>query len=244
MKDLKFSLQNLKEEMAIAINQPIKVNLYGKIDIIDPKKINGEDNTYFLNNSIIFFWHEGVMYVVPYFRVVIEVLHQNDFNYQAQDIPFTQGTHLMDEDLNIRWKKILARSRKQKTLDFQSDCEVLSDEKGFKPISDELLSHCMEIPSYGIGLKRAHVERNFLPIITEQCFNSVTMNCLGRYNTNNDMCVFVYRNGNTYITNHSSVVDALAENGYKRGNLLVPLSFGEIITTPFYAKKWEDISAK
>lgn len=127
---------------------------------------------------------------------------------------------------------------------FQSDCLTYCEVNGIHALSKELLTNkCLRIPDNGIGTihKLTNLKNTFYPIITRNEFDDNVERKIGHYNTNNDVIVFVYIDGSTYLTKDWKVFDELANNGYKRGNLPVPLSFGETILDPSLRIKWENL---
>lgn len=239
MKELT-TLTNVME-MAIAIKNPIRVKHINQPIVTFAPTIDVEDGCYEVNNSVISFVEDGTLYVIPYFRAVIETLRNCGFVNTPLYVPFSNGDYPVD--MEMQWNNLLAEARKQRSVDFVSDCERISDEAGYRPLSEELLSKCFEMPVSGVQVKHPCWDATFYPEITGECIDCTVADKLGHYNTNNGVCVFVYRNGKTYVTRNWDVVQALRENGYREKGLHVPFSNLETILDASYAKQWASISA-
>ena len=117
------------------------------------------------------------------------------------------------------------------------NCETYADLHGFKQISANLLSNCLEIPMEGIHTSTFH--HVCMPVATS--LYRVPKE-IGTYSCFDNVCLFVYRNGKTYVTPNAAVPLALKEAGYRKGNRGVPFVCGEIIQDYHYYTLWKDLN--
>lgn len=239
MKELN-TLTKIKK-VAISTAKPIKVKSHsGRLELFVPR-INVADRCFGINKDVISFVHNQTLYIIPYFRSIIKTLLDNGFVKKDIYVPFSNGDYPLDHQK--KWNNLVADSRLQHSLDLISDCEEFSNRRGYLAISDELLDRCFEIPSSGVKVSHPDWNRTYYPEITSENFDKVHSKVLGHYNTKNGVCVFVYKNGKTYVTRNWAAIRAIRESGYKKSNLTVPFSTPlESILDSFYAHKWEVIS--
>lgn len=227
-------------EMALSTAKPIKVkSRNGSLELFDPR-INIKDGCYGINNDVISFVNNHTLFIIPYFRSVIKTLVDNGFVKKTIYVPFSNGDSPVD--FQQKWNNLVADSRLQRHLDLISDCEELSNQLGYSAISNNLLDKCFEIPISGVKVAHKSGHKTYYPVITYENFNHKNADILGHYNIKNGVCVFIYRNGKTYVTRNSTVINSLRKNGYKKSNLIVPFTPSETICDSFYAHKWEVIS--
>lgn len=236
------------KEMAIAINAPIQVCYpqHGdKQETLNPDYAIANPNLhhkYASNNSTIAFVDEGVLYVMPYFRKAMAVLQKNGFAEKCFYVPFSNWDYPLTE--KAQWEELQKEAREQHTLDFVADCNDFSDKHGFGVLDEEIMKKkCFEMPVTGVHVEHPFYTTVLYPAIKGTCLDCVAATKIGHYCTNNSTCVFVYRDGKTYVTRSWEVVTALSKCGYKEGSLFVPFSNGETIQDPEYATKWERVSA-
>jgi len=227
-------------EMALSTAKPIKVKYpSGRLELFDPR-INVEDGCYGINKNVISFVKNHTLFIIPYFRSVIKTLVDNGFVKKIIYVPFSNGDYPVD--FQEKWDNLLADSLLHRHLDLISDCEELSNQLGYSEISDNLLDKCFEIPISGVKVTHTSGQKTYYPLITCDNFNQKKAAIIGHYNIKNGVCVFVYRNGKTYVTRNSSVIHLLYKNGYKKSDLTVPFTPPETICDSSYAHKWEVIS--
>ena len=235
------TMQELKI-IALSITSPITICTYlnKKKATFTPVYTDTLEGKYCMYNGVIIFIYEKVFYVIPYMRTVMNILKENDFIFHKMDVPFSNGDY--PAELKAHWEMLLTMAVEQSKLDFITDCEVYSDLCNFSQISKSLLDKCFEIPSTGVHVSTKYGESIYYPLIGTS-LDSVTTSRIGHFCIKNATCVFVYRNGKTYVTQNWEVVDALSQSGYVLGDLFVPFADGETIVEPKYAAKWKNISA-
>lgn len=240
MKTIK-TMEELKAQaIAIKASMEVRWDLHNMSETLNPMEmISKFENCYEMNNSVITFVSEGLQYVIPYTRVVMRILNENNFRNKCMYVPFSNGDYPVA--YKSRWDVLWRESKELWEQDFHDDCKKFSDEQGFGSITDDLLKKCFLIPKSGVFVKHPYWEQTYYPQV--HSFDCTAVNRVGHYTTNNGTCVFIYRDGNTYVTRNWDVVEALRETGYKEGCLYVPFSNGEVIQDPTLKLKWEKLIA-
>lgn len=235
------TMQELKE-IALSITSPITICnfLNNEKTTLTPVYEATLEKRYCISTGIIVFIYENTFYVIPYMRTVMHLLKENGFTYYNMDIPFSNGDYPAEQ--KAHWENLLKMAVEQSKIDFISDCNDYSESHNFGNITKSLLDKCFEMPSTGVHVEHEFGAGIYYPLIGTSLDN-VAISRLGRYCIKNGTCVFVYRNGKTYVTQDWEVVHALSLSGYVLGDLFVPFANGETIVEPVYAAKWKDISA-
>ena len=192
------------------------------------------NQTYHHCNNTVAFVSDNILYVIPHTKKIISLLLANKFKNKVMFVPFANGDYPIVEE--ERWRNLQKEARAELEEEFVKNCEAYSDKHGFKCISANLLSKCLEIPMEGIPTSTFHYV--CLPVATS--FYSVPKE-IGTYSTFENVCLFVYRDGKTYVTPNAAVPLALKEAGYYRGNRGVPFVCGEIIQDYHYYKLWKEL---
>lgn len=113
------SVNNMKElkEFAFGITETIEVTFpqFGKNDVVHPVADNKLENKYCVNNSVMSFVSEGIMYVVPYTEKALQILLKEGFTCAGAYVPFSNWDYPTHE--KERWESILARSKMQRLLE-------------------------------------------------------------------------------------------------------------------------------
>ena len=209
----------------------------GNIELYAPT-IDVEDKCYDCQKGIIAFVYNKKLYFIPRTRKILRILHKNNFSQTTLCTPFFLGGTPLD--FSDKWNQLLKEAQDYAYTDFNIFCNMWSDKMNYKPLSKELLRTCLEIPKDGIKVKDSYYT-DFRPILSPYCLDLAIMNTLGKYHIHKDTCVFIYRNGKTYVTPNMDVVTVLKESGYYPKPLLVPLSNGESIVDPVIAKRWKKL---
>lgn len=231
---------------AIALNAPIKVcwpQRGDKQETLNPDYVANSilEHSYAINNGTIAFVDEAVLYVIPYFRKAMSILQDNGFIAKNFYVPFSNWDYPVMK--KARWEELKNEAYKQHVIEFIADCNEFSDKHGFGVLDEAIIQKCFEMPVAGVHVEHPYYENILYPAIQGTCLDCVAATKIGRYCTNNGTCVFVYRDGKTYVTRNWEVVAALSKAGYKEGSLFVPFSNGETIQDPEYAAKWKRVSA-
>ncbi len=237
------TIKDLQNE-AINLSQPILVwwPQHEKEEILEPYVTSSLDYQYNIHNSVIAFVYDGIMYVIPYMLPVINILEQHGFKQGYMDVPFSKGDYPLFE--KAQWFALQHMAYEQKLIDLEDSCIKYCEKHGIMPICDSLLKKCLEIPRDGLHVTHTFFSNIYYPAIEKPYFNTFVMHILGLYSINNHICVFIYRNGHTYVTPSVEVVKCLQQSGYLETSMFVPLARGEKIVDPKYAKLWEQICSE
>lgn len=229
---------------AIAIKHPVKVcwpQHGGKEELLVPKLDMSLEKGYESNNGTIAFVSDQMLYVIPYMRKVMQILDESGFTRKSMYVPFSNWDYPVAE--KFAWEALKRTAEEQHQLDFIADCNKFADEHGFKTIEETLFEKCFEMPAKGVEVEHLNFRDTYYPAITGTFLDCVASDRIGRYCTNNGTCVFIYRDGKTYVTRSREVMDALYDAGYVEGGLFVPFSNGERIKDAVYAQQWQRVIA-
>lgn len=208
--------------------------------LFEPIITEEEEKCYETNNSVLAFVDNKTLYFLPYFAKALNILIDNGFVNKHIYVPFSSGR---ERPLSHKWDYLVTYAKEERAKDFKADCERFCDKHHIGTISENLLDSCLKLPDSGISLHHMYWDQIVFPELCG-CLDSTATEKIGHYNTNNGVCIFVYRDGNTYVTRNIDVVYALKENGYKEYGFFVPFSNGEFIQDPVYAQKWNIIKQK
>ena len=115
------NVNNMKKlkEFAFGITEPIEVTYpqFGKTDVIEPVNDRKLDGKYYVNNGIMSFVSEGVMYVVPYTEKALQILLKQGFICDGVKVPFSNWEYPTHQ--NERWESIKAKAYMQRCLETQ-----------------------------------------------------------------------------------------------------------------------------
>ena len=231
------SLKDLKRE-AICLVKPILVRWpqYNEERILEPFVGKEDEHKYAVKNNVVAFVDNNIMYVIPYMIRVIQVLKENDFSQGNMYVPFSQGDYpLLEKSI---WFNLEYFAHNQAYSDFSRLCSFYCDSQKIGYLDANLIKKCMQIPVEGISVKRIFCEDIYYPKIIPPNFDNYAISMLGKYCTNNGVCIFIYRDGSTYVTKSSSVINFLPQVGYVEGSMFVPFSREEKILVPKYEKIW------
>lgn len=238
-------MKTLEELMHIAlkIEKPIEIcwpNRGNVRETVEPADYRFCNHCYSTNNDAIAFVYDNILYILLYSTKAERILVESGFKKKHFYVPLLKEAYPIGSE--EKWQKMQEKvSNKQ---DWFDRCIIYSNQKGYGILEEKLLEeYCLEIPKEGIKVRRID-SSNFThyPAI-KSMHNNIAMNRIGRYSIRNGVCAFVYRNGKTYITCSSVVIETLQKAGYKKDFLWVPLSNrDEMILDPDYAKKWKKVS--
>lgn len=238
MKNMLATIEDVKS-LAITIKNSIE---FCKPDLPEETRnivLNFKFNrVYNTCNSVIAFVDKDVQYVIPYMRRIRSILENDGYVLNTSIyVPFSQGDYPLRDKKH--WNKLKSVAKKQNRLDFIEDCIKYSDIQEYGILEEEHLKKCFEIPKEGIKVKRVLSGTTYYPLL--QSFDCSVDRKLGHYCINKAVCVFVYRNGKTYVTCNEKVISALKEAGYLEGDLFVPFSNEEKMQNAYYQNMWEQI---
>ncbi len=220
------NVKNIEELKATAI----KVRNKEKIIVFWPQFNKHQEQTYTLdddclvgertyntNRSVIAFYDESILYVIPYFCEAIDILEAEEFQRSDMFVPFSNREYPIE--YKEQWEMMIREAKELLEETYRSECLGYAEAVGVKPIDQKLLDDkCILIPEEGILVNHPDREtvRKF-PIIAGYCCDSYTMNYLGRYfvNVKNGIITFVNADGAQYITKSETVHRQLFDNGYR-----------------------------
>lgn len=198
---------------------------------------------YATNNSTVCFVNDqGKVFATPYTRLAIQTLRDAGLKSSRFYVPFSNGDVPKKE--KAYWERLRENARRSYENDYISDCNQWCDKHYIKTISDESLKDCFCMPLYGVPVKSHGFDDRYYPVCNQTCVDCTVVDLLGKYCTNNGKCVFVYRDGKTYIANGYWIIDELRVAGYSKHGFFVPFSNGEEITDPILKAEWEAVPKK
>lgn len=238
------SMETLKKEGSVRI-QPGMVAVFPQFRQEEPlnltelaPKFNG---CYATNNSTVCFVSDNEIFVTPCTHSVLLSLLSAGFREESFYVPFSNGDYPKSE--KFKWLYLREKAADQSYADdFIEDCIAYCDTHHIGTICDETLKNCFQMPTEGVKVKRFNFQNCYYPIINSTCLDSVALNQIGKYCTNNGRVVFVYRDGKTYVTKGYKILSELRAAGYTEFDLFVPFSNGEEILDPILKTRWESIT--
>lgn len=205
------------------------------LHFIEPK-FNGH---YSANNSTVCFVERGEMFVIPYTREVMTVLENANFHEAYFYVPFSNGDYPKSE--SYKWFALREGARQSYHQNFISDCMQYCDAHGITALSDETMKNCFQMPINGINVKHLYYETRYYPEIKNDSLDCIAIEKIGTFCCNNGRVVFVYLDGQTYVTKGYKILDELQQAGFREKGLFVPFSNGEVITDPIFKSQWDAI---
>ncbi len=200
------------------------------------------ENGYDTNNGTVAFCTDGTLYVCPYVMGTMKALLEGGFSRKSMYVPFSNGDYPVKG--KEYWEQLKKEADEERERELIKDCENFSDSHGFLPIDEKFFESCIEIPEKGIAVRHWNWgEDTYYPQV-QGYFDVWAASKIGCYDINNGTCIFVYRNGKTYVTRNYETMKALWAAGYVRKSFFVPFSNGEEILDPEYAQKWASLCQK
>lgn len=199
------------------------------------------NGSYALNNGTLAFVIDNTLYVTPYTSLAISTLKYAGMRESNFHVPFSNGDYPKKEEgkWRVLCRKALKRREEEK---FVEDCIKYCDAHNIGAISVKTLENCFQIPATGVKVKNHNYDNCYYPIINYCCLDSLAIDEIGTYCSNNGRVVFVYRDGHTYVTKGYKIIQELREAGYKERDMFVPFSNGEVIQDYILKERWDSIS--
>ena len=237
------NLESLKEN-SIRINGNGTVVCWPQCDneeILDMTDVAVMFNgCYAMNNGIVCFVSDNVVYVTPYTREAQEALRVAGMGRADFCVPFSNSDYPKYE--KAKWRRLRELATESYYCDYEVDAAEWCDKYGIGELSKETMERCFRIPRSGVAISHPDMSDIIYPACRdERCVDCIVTEKLGLYCTNNSRVVFIYRDGHTYVTKGYGIIDELRRAGYARGELFVPFSNGERITDPCLAAQWDAI---
>ena len=240
-------MENLPDEiLALCLKLNDKYNshvLFGENALdyfeVTPEKVG----TYDTNNGVIAFVTPDMSYyITPYTADIMQILVELKYRERHLSVPFScGGKTIEDEELKRFWAGLQGRARRinnMRELARRTEYyKQLMEEKGFKALPEDIYNRSLEIPENGILAVGNYKE----DIIVQPFVEFDMARCMGNYNHNNGVTVFVDEKGKTYVTPFRDIGMTLEATGYQEKNLFVPLSNAEIIKDPKLNQQWTDL---
>ena len=195
----------------------------------------GQD-IYCFNPCTICYSTEGHIYLSPMSHDFEKSLKHYGFIYKNFSVPISVIEYV--KGLKNRWDHI-----REAVDDFQREAlaeKCKAHSKTVKPLDDEFLKNCLEIPERGLTVEKQHGMMVYYPFIQNSLFREPDFKLIGKYYTSANITVFVNVDGKTYIT--KGRVSELREHGFRKRQMFVPMSHDEIMFWPFDKSKWKSIS--
>ena len=191
------------------------------------------------NNTICFVTKDEEVFVTPFTRQAVSTLARHGYAEDYFYVPFAQGD--IPKEQRTRWAELREKAEKSYFRDYVSDCIKWSDRRCMKKLSRDILRCCMMMPDNGIRVKKDTDEDIYYPLCNQRRLDTDTAKKIGKYNKHNEVVVFVYRDGRTFLARGNWILRLLKEAGYERTNLFVPLSHGESILDCRIKRRWDAI---
>jgi hypothetical protein len=232
-------LKELKDK-SIKVNGTIMVcwPQYGdKQSVTDMRSVAMQfDGCYAVNNSVICFVNNHEVFVTPYTREAIAIMEESGLIERHFHVPFSNWDYPKLEER--RWHQLQQEAEEAQYRYYEEDAIKWCDQHFIGILPDDVLDRCLRIPREGMPVHHPGYESVARPLCNEFSVDSIVIGRLGRYNTNNGVVVFVYRDGHTYLANGYWILKDLHHSGYRKAALFVPLSNGEEIADPRLAEEW------
>lgn len=190
------------------------------------------------NNGTLAFVQDGVLYVTPWTREASRTLVDAGFVEGCFCVPFSNWDYPVKE--KAQWDKLLAEQEAAMRRYYQEDCMEWCMEHGVAPLAPEVLAKCFRMPVEGVPVRHYFTGREWTvePADDEYLCDANTVRKLGIWCGNNGRVVFLSHDGHTFVAKGYWVTRYLTAAGYKRGDLFVPFSNGEMILDPALAAVW------
>lgn len=193
---------------------------------------------YAINNSTVIYAENDDYYVCPWSRSAMTVLQEAGFEERNFYVPFSNWDYPKNEEET--WQHLRERARHEAEYNFLQDCIAYSNKHRIDTLPDEIMDNCMVIPASGIEVKKDKFDDRIYPLLT--CFDCTVNHKIATFNENNGVVVFIYYDGQTYITKGYGIIPILKKRGYRKNEaLFVPLSNREEILDPTIKQKWDSI---
>lgn len=199
------------------------------------------EHTYNTNNSVIAFYEQGTLYVVPYFDKAIRILEEEEFKPSEMFVPFSNREYPLIH--KKQWLKMFEEARQLIKERYEAECIELSEKLGVQPVPQELLDQkCLNIPEEGILVAGENIsEIRYYPVVFGFCCDNLTLDYLGRYCVKNGIISFVNADGKQYVTKSDKIHRILIDLGFKYRKFDVIFSNGEEAIDEIIADYWNSL---
>lgn len=128
------------------------------------------------------------------------------------------------------------------TQEYEKFCSEWCDKHHIGRLSQAELKRCLKIPTGGLRVDHPHFAAVYFPHCGLSDGENIITQRLCNFYQENGKVLFVYRDGNTYLTQGYWAIEKLTNIGFYRGlgRIPIPLSCNNSkITDPTLAAKWE-----
>lgn len=198
------------------------------------------DGCYAINKSTVSFVSGREFYVTPYTTFAITTLCNAGFQEKSFYVPFSNGEYPKEE--SEKWLNLREKARQLYAADFVEDCCAYCEKNNIGTLNHQTLKNCLKMPESGVKVRQKGTEKYYYPIINGTCFDSNAASYIGCFCVNNNVVVFVYRDGKTYVTKGTDIQQELIGAGYTKVDMFVPFSNGERILDPKLRACWRAIT--
>ncbi len=204
------------------------------------------DNQYSWNRGVVAFCHDSEVWVTPVNVKVFKVLDEAGLT-GAQGlfyVPFSSGEYPVRHQR--RWEMLKRRANKVNRAYFKQECLKYAEYKEVWPLSQKLLDDCFHLPLTGVPVQWSNGNRSVIYPDESLVYGTLTISAkklLGSYWIHNSIVAFTTNDGETYVTNNSSITTQLDKAGYQRLSQFVPFSNNERILDEKLAIVWDDVRA-
>ncbi len=170
------------------------------------------DRTYLSGKGVLVFSSGGKLYLLPDAIKYLKVLWNNGF--------IRSDNFILNPDfqLNEEGKKVLSPLsefiKSSQQAKFREDCASYCSIVGLKGLPDTLFQHCIRVIPGGTIYEGI----TFYPILATDCFDNRAAAKVGHFATVKNCTVFVYLDGNTYVSSNSQVPVSLKQHGFEESS--------------------------
>lgn len=181
---------------------------------IPAPNFEAQSGTYIATSELIVFSLNGKLYITPYSRRILAILWSNDF---LRSIHYAVNPYWKNSFQNTStWTELQDAAYCSKMKNFENDCISFSERNKIKKLPPEFLAHAIEIPIKGLNIE----QKTYYPVFQSTVLDKETLPKIGTFFQNEDITVFVYRNGRTYISLNTDLPSVLPFYGYTQANWL------------------------
>lgn len=201
------------------------------------------NHSYNINQSVIAFYENKELFIIPYFPEAMDVLKREGFSRSEMLVPFSNREYPILH--KSYWEELLKEAKEQSSDSYTEQCLKYSKKLGVTALPKEVLdSKCLQIPDNGIVVANPDkIEDEIMfPVINGYCCDHLTLDYLGRFCINKGVISFVNADGKQYVSKSLEVQNKLIELGYKYRNFYVIFSNGEEPVDSAIETHWKQLT--
>ena len=174
-------------------------------------RFHERNNTYVSGNGILAFSSGGKIYLLPDSIRYLKMLWLNNF-VRSDTFEIIPSFSLKDEEGKRTFVQLRDAVKASQQTKFRSDCLNYSSTIGLKKLPEPVFQYCVRVIPGGTVFEGI----TFYPILATDFFDSFAANKIGYYAQVKHCIVFVYVDGNTYVSSNSGVQSNLNQCGFKK----------------------------